>query len=159
MTPNKGNLLRATSVPRMPASLMLIAGFIALLVAAGCGGGSTSANGGGGRAPASVSGTIAVGTAPSAIVVDSTNNKIYVTDFGTIPTGIPCSRSGADVEAIDGTTQSTTSVGFYPPVQVNATAAALNPVSHQLYVQVDLYWNGVQVNDPCQPLFPKHAGV
>ncbi|SPE44743.1 exported hypothetical protein [Candidatus Sulfotelmatobacter sp. SbA7] len=155
MRRNNAELLSATSVPRMQASLMLIVGFIVLLAAAGCGGGSTSANGGGGGpTPASVSGTIAVGTAPSAVVVDSTNNIIYVTDFGTIPTGIPCSHSGADVEAIDGATQSTTSVGFYPPVQVTATGAALNPVSHQLYVQVELYWNGVQVNDPCDPFLP-----
>ena len=141
----------ATLVPRVPACFMLFAGFIVLLLTTGCGG-STSANGGGDASvAASVRGTVAVGTAPSAIVADSNTNEIYVVDFGAIPTGIPCSASGADVEVIDGTTQSVTPVGFHTddPFQVNATAAALNPVSHQLYVEVVTYWNGIKGNDPC----------
>jgi YVTN family beta-propeller protein len=129
----------------------LLAGLLALLASTGCGG-STSANGGGG-ASATISGTIAVGTGPSAIALDSTTNKIYVTDFGTIPTGIPCSMSGAAVEAIDGATQAKTSVGFSPLNQVNATHAALNPVSHKLYVQIIAYWNGIN-GDPCVPFSP-----
>ena len=129
----------------------LIAWLLAFLVSAGCGGGSTNTSGGGGGP--SVSATIAVGTGPSAIAVDSTTNKIYVTDFGTIPTGIPCSMSGADVEAIDGATQAKTSVGFSPLNQVNATHAALNPVSHKLYVQIIAYWNGIN-GDPCVPFSP-----
>jgi len=134
-------------------AVAFVAGLLALLVAAGCGDGSTSANGdGNGQVAASVSGTIAVGTRPIAIAVDSTANKIYVTDSGTPPTGVPCSQSGADVEAIDGATQSTTSVDFWPNVQVIATGgAALNPVSHQLYVQVRGYWNGTKRNDLCGP--------
>jgi YVTN family beta-propeller protein len=129
----------------------LIAWLLAFLVSAGCGGGSTNTSGGGGGA--SVSATIKVGTAPSAIVADSTTNKIYVTDFGTIPTGLPCSPSGADVEAIDGATQAKTSVGFSPLNQVNATHAALNPVSHKLYVQMIAYWNGID-GSPCAPISP-----
>jgi YVTN family beta-propeller protein len=128
-----------------------IAVLLALLASAGCGG-STSANGGGGTS-ATIRGTIAVGTGPSAIAVDSTTNKIYVTDFGTIPTGIPCSMSGADVEAIDGATQAKTSVGFSRLNQVNAIHAALNPVSHKLYVQIIAYWNGIN-GDPCVPFSP-----
>jgi YVTN family beta-propeller protein len=124
---------------------------VGLLVSAGCGGGSTNTSGG---RDASVSGTIAVGTGPSAIVVDSTTNKIYVTDFGTIPTGIPCSASGADLEAIDGATQSKTSVGFssFPIDQVNATGMALNSISQKLYVQIIAYWNGIKRSDPCAPI-------
>ncbi len=134
------------------AGVGLVSGLLALLVATGCGGGSASANGGGnGSVAASVSGTIEVGTAPIAIAVDSTANKIYVTDFGAIPTGVPCSPSGADVEAIDGATQSTTSVGFASGEQANPTAAALNPANHTLYVQAQLYWNGVKTNDQCGP--------
>ena len=133
-------------------SVALIAGLLALLVLAGCGSGSTSSNrSGGGPVAASIAGTIAVGTAPSAIVVDSAANKIYVTDFGTRPTGIPCSQSGADLEVIDGGTQSTTSVGFSPASPATPTAAALNPAEHALYVQAGVYWNGIQRRDQCGP--------
>lgn len=132
-------------------SLVFLAGWFALLVLAGCGG-STNTNGG--PVSASVSGTIGVGTAPSAIAVDSTTNKIYVTDFGTIPTGIPCSQSGADIEVIDGGTQAKTSVGFDVLLQVSPTHAALNPVSHELYIVSASYWNGIYRNDPCAPTFP-----
>jgi YVTN family beta-propeller protein len=126
---------------------------LALLVANGCGG-STSANGGGGgRVPASVSGTIKVGTAPSAIAVDSTTNKIYVTDFGTTPTGTQgCSPSGADIQAIDGATQSTTSVGAFDSVYMNPVAAALSPANHTLYVLTIEYWAGIKGNSECAPL-------
>lgn len=129
-----------------------VVGLVAFVVSAGCGGSSTNTNGGGG---ASVSGTIAVGTAPSAIVADSNTNKIYVTDFGSIPTGIPCSASGADVEAIDGATQSKTSTtAAFSPYDVNATGMALNPISHNLYVQIIVYWNGIKRSDPCGPISP-----
>jgi len=112
----------------------------ALIVAAGCGGNS------GGRRPvaASVSGTIRVGTAPSAIAVDSTTDKIYVTDFGTQPTfdGSGCSASGADVRAIDGATQqSIASVGLWLAPQ-NPFAMTLNPSNHTLYLFAEAYWSG-----------------
>jgi len=130
-----------------------LVGLLAFVVSAGCGGGSTNTNGGRG---AFVSGTITVGTTPSAIAVDSTANKIYVTDFGSIPRGVPCSASGADVEAIDGATQAKTSVGFAPDPafvrQVTPTAAALNPANHTLYVQVRAYWNGIKAQDLCGPV-------
>ena len=127
-----------------------LVGLLAFVVSAGCGG-STKTSGGRG---ASVSGTIAVGTKPSAIVADSSTNTIYVTDFGTIPTGIPCSASGADLEAIDGATQSKTSVGLssFPIDQVNATGMALNSISQKLYVQIIAYWNGIKRSDPCAPI-------
>jgi len=132
-------------------SFVFLVGLLALVFLAGCGRGSTTTSGGRG---ASVSATIKVGTAPSAIAVDSTTNKIYVTDFGTIPTGIPCSASGADLEAIDGATQSKTSVGFssFPIDQVNATGMALNSISQKLYVQIIAYWNGIKRSDPCAPI-------
>jgi YVTN family beta-propeller protein len=150
MMRNNAELLIAPSVPH-PASLTLFAAFIALLVAAGCGGGSTSTNGGGnGSVAASVSGTIKVGTAPIAVAVDSTNNKIYVADYGTTPTGVPCSPSGADVETIDGATQSTTSVGFVGDPQ-NPYAAALNPANHTLYVATEAYWSGLKSGIDCGP--------
>ena len=147
MRHNSGESRIASSVLQVSACLMLFAASGALLIANGCGG-SASTNGGGGGS-ATIRGTIAVGTAPSAIAVDSTTNTIYVVDFGTVPTGIPCSPSGADVEVIDGATQSKTSVDFYPPVQVNATGAALNPTSHTLYVQTTAYWNGIKGNSSC----------
>jgi hypothetical protein len=92
----------------------LLVSLLAVLVSVGCGASSSSDTGNGGPVPAKVIGTVAVGTAPNAIAVDSTSNKIYVTDFGT-PTplgGQTCSPSGADVMLIDGATQSTTSIGF-----------------------------------------------
>jgi len=111
-----------------------------LLVALGCGGRSTNTNGTGGTGPvtASVSGTIAVGTAPSAIALDSTSNKIYVADFGTQPTpsGLSCSPTGADVAVIDGTTESPTATVAFPSAlgALNPVAIALNPANHTVYV-------------------------
>jgi len=132
-----------TTMTRVP----LIAGLLALVVTTGCGGGSTS---GGGPVAASVRGTIKVGTGPRAIAVDSSTNKIYVADFGTMPTGVPCSPSGADVETIDGATQSTTSTGFGAPPQ-NPYAAALNPANHALYVATEAYWSGIKSGAGCGP--------
>jgi YVTN family beta-propeller protein len=89
-----------------------------------------------GPVAATVSGTIAVGTAPIAIAVDSTDNKIYVADFGTRPqeTGTYhlCSPSGADVTAIDGATASTTSFATFGdgPEQSNPIAITLDNTSH-----------------------------
>lgn len=135
-----------TLVPRVRASLMLIAGLIVLLVATGCGGSASANGGGGGPVPASVSGTIKAGTGPRAITVDSSTNKIYVADFGTIPT-----PSGADIETIDGATQSTTSTGFAGRPQ-NPYAVALNPANHTLYVITEAYWNGVAKGGECERL-------
>jgi len=78
--------------------------------------------------------------------VDSTSNKIYVTDFGTQPTfdGSGCSFSGADVTAIDGATQTTSSVGFWfsGSTPMNPVATALNPANHTLSVLAEAYWSG-----------------
>ena len=136
---------------------VLIAGFFSLLVTAGCGGGNTvnnvgSAGGGGGPVPASLSGTIKAGTAPNAIAVDSTTNKIYVTDFGTAPTtrsGGGCSPSSADVRAIDGATQQQTIASVGSVLPVKPYAAALNPTSHQLYMLSIEYWAGIKNNAFC----------
>jgi len=127
--------------PNNCASLLGIV--LSLVIAAGCGGGSTNTNGNGEKGPvaASISGTIAVGTAPSAIAADSTANKIYVTDFGTQPTfnGSGCSPSGADVTAIDEAMQTTTSVSLN---SMNPDAVALNPANHTLDVLAEAYWSG-----------------
>ena len=55
---------------------------LAFLVSAGCGGEARTQNGSGGNGPltASVNSTIKVGTAPSAIAVDSAASKVYLTD-------------------------------------------------------------------------------
>lgn len=118
----------------------------ALALSLGCGGGNTSTatnngngGGGGGPVPTSVNSTIAVGTAPSAIAVDSTANKIYVADSGTQPpAGAPfCPPTGADVTVIDGATASPTAVPLAGAV--NPIAIALNPGSHTAYV-VEREW-------------------
>jgi YVTN family beta-propeller protein len=138
--------------PNNCASLLGIV--LSLVIAAGCGGGSTStttSNGGGGPVAASVSATIKVGTAPSAIAADSTANKIYVADFGTQPavSGTQfCSPTGADIAVIDGVTGSTTSTSVpfgFVPGQTNPIAVALNPSNHTIDVVVrewGVNWTG-----------------
>jgi len=114
-----------------------VVGLLAFLVSAGCGGGSTSTNGTGtGPVAASVRGTVAVGTAPSAIAVDSDNNKIVVTDFGgpetALGTSQPCQSTGADVTVIDGATETPTANSFNFPE--NPSAVVIDPTSHVAYV-------------------------
>jgi YVTN family beta-propeller protein len=128
--------------------LLFLVSVLSLLVSAGCGGGSTSTNGGGGDGPvaATVSSTIPVGTAPSAIALDSAANKVYVTDFGTQPTGSGtqfCSPTGADITVIDGATEipTSTSVPFgFVTGQNNPIAVALNPLNHTIEV-VTMEWD------------------
>lgn len=123
-------------------SFALFIGLIALAISLGCGGRSGTINN---VTPPVISSTIPVGTSPRAITVDSTDNKIYVTDFGTTPTGVQgCTPSGADVTAIDGATQSATSVGFwFASTPMNPFVVALNPANHTLYVLVHQYWSGI----------------
>jgi len=133
---------------------------IALLFSSSCGGGNTGANDvAGGPVPATVSGTINVGTAPSAIAVDSASNKIYVTDFGTQPTfdGQGCSPSGADVRAIDAVTQQSIVSGFWFPFNPeNPFAITLNASNHTLYVLAHTYWSGIGSRPvSCGPFFPR----
>ena len=89
-----------------------------------------------GPSVATVSGTIKVGTAPSAIAVDSGNNKIVVTDFGgpekAFGTHFPCLPTGADVTVIDGATETMTVSSFFPPE--NPSAVVIDPTSHVAYV-------------------------
>src|SRR5260370_40794908 len=134
---------------RMPTiSTGSLTAFIAmstLVVAVGCGGGSTSAvKSNMGPVAASLSGTIAVGTTPVAIAVDSTNNKIFVGDLGSFPPNdYPqggCYGTRGDVSAIDGSTQSTTSMaigsgGLFP----NVRAVTVDAASHTAYV---VTWEG-----------------
>lgn len=133
---------------------------LVLLVAGGCG--NTNSNGGGSGSPvaATVSGTIAVGTAPRAIAVDSTTNKIYVTDFGKTPTtpisGQGCTPSGADVEVIDGVTQQPiASVGDFSaqaPGPENPFAMALDAAHLTLYVVTVQHWSGAFGRGTCTGL-------
>jgi YVTN family beta-propeller protein len=125
-------------------------GLVAISILAECGGSlsavNSQSNGGGRGGPvaANVTGTISVGITPRAVAVDSTNNKIYVADFGTPqPAGIHgvCTQSGADVRAIDGATQATTSVGFLWP-SLNPYAAAMDPASHTFYVLAKVFATG-----------------
>ena len=60
---------------------------------------------------ASVSGTIAVETAPSAIAVDSTADTVYVADLGTL-SATSCAFSGAGVTVINGATGTTAAVSL-----------------------------------------------
>jgi YVTN family beta-propeller protein len=136
-----------TSVGIATKISVLVVAVLAFLTSEGCGGGSIQTQKQNrGPVAASISGAIKVGTAPSAIAVDSTSNKIYVTDFGSEPTfdGSGCSASGGDVTAIDGATQTTSSVGFpfSGSSPMNPVATALNPAAHTLYVLAEAYWSG-----------------
>ena len=130
-------ILHVTTVG-VAKSFVLSLTMLALLVVAGCGGGSTSTGNNRsvqGPVAASIRGTIAVGTAPSATAVDSTNNKIYVADFGMQPTAgsLPCSPTGADVKVIDGATElPATTIGL--PGVLNPVAITLNTANHTAYV-------------------------
>lgn len=131
----------------------------------GCGGGSTSAgnnsnNGGGkvGLVAATVSSTIKVGTAPSAIAVDPAANKIYVADFGTQPavSGTQsCSPTGADITVIDGVTGTPSASAFGG----NPIALALNPVNHTIDV-VAREWGPVLFsNKGCAHYFDRTLAI
>ena len=118
------------------------AGLLAMLFSAGCGGGSTNTGGGGG---ASISDTIAVGIAPSAIAVDSGANKVYVADSGTVTGSLgPCTSPGADITVINGATGTTATV----PIQATPRAIALNPGTHTAYVAQSL-WGRLMKADVC----------
>lgn len=68
---------------------------------------------------ASATQTVAVGSHPTAVAINSATNKIYVANY-----------SGSSVTVIDGATNSTTTVstGAYP------TALAVNEVTNKIYV-------------------------
>lgn len=133
------------------AAMKGAAGFIALLVilfSAGCGGGSTgTTNNSNNKGPvaASVSRTIAAGTAPNSVAVDSGTNKIYVADFGASAFSAShlCSPTGGDVTVIDGTTNLpatiTDGMGFQ---SVNPFAVAVDPANHTVYVNVRVNSSG-----------------
>jgi YVTN family beta-propeller protein len=114
----------------------LFAGLFALLVCAGCGGGNNTTTTITDPVPAKIGGTVAVGTAPSAIAVDSTNNKIVVTDFGSPETALgttqQCQPTGADVTVIDGVTETPAASSFNFPE--NPSAVVIDLTSHVAYV-------------------------
>jgi YVTN family beta-propeller protein len=122
---------------------------VALFVTGGCGAGSVSGCDGCGPVPASVSGTIKVGTAPNAVAVDATNNKIYVTDYGTAPRlGVRgCLSSGSDIKVIDGLTQSTAPIDFTFFVGYatwTPYAVIVNPATHDLHVVANFFSPDIQ---------------
>lgn len=88
--------------------------------------------------PAALSGSVAVGTAPTGIAVDRTTNKIYVADFGRPPVQtqfVTCPPAGGDVTVINGATESTSTVAIQPPGSaIGPVAIALNETSHAAYV-------------------------
>ena len=123
-------------------NFVLFVSLLALSNAVGCGGGMSTVNNnggsGGGPAPASVSGTIGVGDNPSAIAVDSTSNRIYVTDFGGdsndgICQTCYCPGINGSLTVIDGETEAATTTGFSYAYQ-NPFDLAVNPANHSLYV-------------------------
>jgi len=120
-----------------------IAGLLALLLSAGCGGGASGSAGGGGPVAASVSGTIAVETAPSAIAVDSTADTVYVADLGTL-SATSCAFSGAGVTVINGATGTIAAVSL----DVGPIAIALNPGSHTAYV-IQTVWVRMKASQSC----------
>ncbi len=91
-----------------------------------------------GPVAAMVIGTVAVGTAPRAIAVDSTSNKIYVADFGTPPPQtqlLTCPLAGGDVTVINGATDSTSTVAIQPlGSAIDPVAIALSETSPTAYV-------------------------
>jgi YVTN family beta-propeller protein len=136
--------LRNIGTPRRAAIHTL--GIVACLFAVGfslaCGGGSTSTtnsnSGGDGPVAAKVSGTITAGTNPTAIAADSTNNKIYVANFGKDPNNGICQTCyclgvNGTLTAIDGTTEVPTTSGFSYAYQ-NPLDLAVNSSNHNLYV-------------------------
>jgi YVTN family beta-propeller protein len=133
--------LHIGKLPVVTKSFAPFIGLFALVVAVGCDGGSTSAvntNNDGGQVTASVSGTISVGTAPSAIAADSTTNKIYVADFGSegndgICSTCYCPGVNGTLTVIDGATQSPTTTAFSYAYS-NPLDLAINPANHILYV-------------------------
>jgi DNA-binding beta-propeller fold protein YncE len=100
----------------------LVVAVLAFFASAGCGGAtntvnSTSNGTGGDPVAAKVSGTIAAGTNPAAIAVDSTTNKIYVADFGKGQNNGQCQTcfcplQNGTLTVIDGATQKSTTTPF-----------------------------------------------
>jgi len=87
---------------------------------------------------ASVSGSIAAGTNPVAVAVDSVSNKIYVANFGAdgnngICQTCYCAGLNGTLTVIDGATQSQTTSGFTYAYQ-NPLDLAVNPANHMAYV-------------------------
>ena len=99
---------------------------------------NTNPTGGGGPVQARVSGTIAAGTTPIALAVDSVNNKVYVANFGMerndgICQTCYCPGENGTLTIIDGATQSASTEGFSYTYS-NPLDLAVNPASHSLYV-------------------------
>jgi YVTN family beta-propeller protein len=103
----------------------------------------------GGAVPAKVSGTVAAGTNPTAISIDSTTNKIYVANFGKDPNdGICqtcyCPGVNGTLTVIDGATKVPTTSGFQYAYQ-NPFDLAVNSANHQLYVVSRVFPNSTNL--------------
>jgi len=139
---------------------------LALLITAGCGGGTTLSTNNlssGGPVAAKVIGTIAAGTTPRAVAVDPTSNTIYVANFGQETNSGQgstsyCPGANGTLTTIDGGTQSVTTSSLPPagaqyPYE-NPLDLAVNPTSHTVYIAARLfeqpsvtcyYFGGLQV--------------
>jgi YVTN family beta-propeller protein len=123
----------------------------------GCGGGSASTPPSTPAPPvaASVSGTIAVGIAPSGVAVDPTANKIYVANFGNVQSpASPCGSTDDSVTIIDGATDSTSTIadgiGFE---STNPLALAVDSANHGVYVIVQVNNASITRPYPCDSSF------
>jgi YVTN family beta-propeller protein len=116
--------------------------FLALLISAGCGGGSTSpinnssnnSGGSGESVAASVADTIPTGQpgSPFVVAVDSSSNKIYVLNNGSGTTTNICGtyRNPGSLTVIDGASDNpTANAAGYQPV-----AVAIDSTNHAAYV-------------------------
>ena len=140
-------------------ALGALASLLAVLVSTGCGGRSTSAmnsggnGGGGGSVAASLNSTIAVGTAPSGIAIDSANNKIYVAEFGTPPPHtqfLTCPPAGGDVTVINGASESTSTVEFNVPQSAfDPVGIALNATNHTVFVLAQGWYLNIATQQGC----------
>lgn len=141
-------MLDGTNVKDFVFSLSVLA----LLISAGCGGGTTrhvESGGGGGTGPvaASVSGTIAAGTGPESIAVDPTTNNVYVVNS---PSASFCHNVGAvpgvvtwidgNTDSVSGTSNSLAPFEISEPsswVTAGPIAVAIDATTHQAYIALN----------------------
>ena len=121
-----------------------VATFLAVILATvnfGCGGvANTSSNSGGnggsgsnGSSNPTIVDTVAAGTAPNALALDTTNNKIYVANSGDF-TGPECFFEAGGITEIDGATNSATTVSTAGPGAPFPYAISFNSATGTLYL-------------------------
>ena len=132
MSSNNRGWRQAIQVDPAMRCLGPLVGLFGLLLCVGCGGGNITTPPPPPPVPAKISATIAVGTAPRAIAVDTGNNKVVVVDAGGPETALYtnqwCKPTGSDVTLIDGASETTTASTFNFPE--NPYAVLIDPASH-----------------------------